>query len=361
MQKTSNLRISEVTPITPPWKLKEELPITQEVSDLILQSRATIDKILNQEDPRVLVIIGPCSIHDPIAAVDYAKKLLELHRKYADRFFIVMRVYFEKPRTTVGWKGLINDPYLDGSCDIDTGLRMARKLLLEINSLGMPAATELLDNITPQYISDLVSWTAIGARTTESQLHREMASGLSMPVGFKNATDGSIQVAMDAMMAASHPHSFVGIDEKGMTSLVKTKGNLSTHVVLRGGRARTNYDAESILDAVTRLKASGLRPDLMVDCSHANSEKQHMKQEQVWQSVIRQRAEGNLNLTGIMVESNLEEGSQKFPQPRKDLKYGVSITDACLGWKTTESILEWGYQQLKCIFHHRVTETQSLK
>ncbi|MES2307545.1 MAG: 3-deoxy-7-phosphoheptulonate synthase [Verrucomicrobiota bacterium] len=347
MQKTSNLRISEVTPITPPWKLKEEMPISDEAVDLIVKSRNSIDAILNQQDPRLLVVIGPCSIHDPIAAVDYAKRLLDLREKYLDRLFIVMRVYFEKPRTTVGWKGLINDPYLDGSCDIDAGLRMARKLLLEINDLGMPAATELLDNITPQYISDLISWTAIGARTTESQLHREMASGLSMPVGFKNATDGSIQVAMDAMMAASHPHSFVGIDEKGVTSIVKTKGNLSTHVVLRGGRARTNYDAESIADAVTRLKAAGLRPDLMVDCSHANSEKQHMKQEQVWQSVVRQRAEGNRNLTGIMVESNLEEGAQKFPQSRSALKYGVSITDACLGWKTTESILEWGYQQLQ--------------
>lgn len=326
--------------------MREEFPITEKVAESVAKARATVEAILDQRDSRLLVVIGPCSIHDPKAALEYAQRLVRLHEEFSDRMYILMRVYFEKPRTTVGWKGLINDPHLDGSCDIDAGLKAARKLLLEINELGMPAATELLDGITPQYIADLVSWTAIGARTTESQTHREMASGLSMPVGFKNGTDGSLQVAMDAMMASSHPHSFLGIDEDGMTSLVQTTGNRSTHVVLRGGRARTNYDASSIAEAVALLKKAGLRPDLMVDCSHANSEKQHMKQEAVWQSVIRQRAEGNRNLTGVMVESNLYDGSQPFPKPVSELKYGVSITDACIGWELTESILRWGHEQL---------------
>jgi 3-deoxy-7-phosphoheptulonate synthase len=261
--------------------------------------------------------------------------------------FIVMRVYFEKPRTTVGWKGLINDPHLDGSYDIDFGLRSARKLLLQITDMGMPTATEFLDPIVPQYIADLVSWAAIGARTTESQTHREMASGLSMPVGFKNATDGSLQVALDAMSSARTPHSFLGIDQDGATSVVRTIGNMAGHVVLRGGRKMTNYDASSIEIALTELKKAGLPDVVMVDCSHANSEKQHRRQEEVWNDVIAQRVAGNVGIAGLMVESYLEEGNQKFPQPIDQLKRGVSNTDACLNWETTERLLRGGHEQLK--------------
>jgi 3-deoxy-7-phosphoheptulonate synthase len=264
----------------------------------------------------------------------------------AERFEVVMRVYFEKPRTTIGWKGLINDPHLDGSRDIETGLRMARKLLLDITSWGVPAATEFLDPIVPQYTAELITWAAIGARTTESQTHREMASGLSMPIGFKNATDGSLQVAVDAMQAARTPHSFLGIDEDGVTSIVRTSGNQDGHLVLRGGRARPNYDEESIREATDALRKAGVPEAMMVDCSHANSAKKPERQEVVWQSVIAQRAAGNRSLIGLMVESNLEEGSQPFPQPAAQLRPGQSITDACISWDTTERILTQGCEAL---------------
>jgi 3-deoxy-7-phosphoheptulonate synthase len=257
-----------------------------------------------------------------------------------------MRVYFEKPRTTIGWKGLINDPHLDGTYDIETGLKIARKLLLEINEMGLPAATEFLDPITPQYIADLVSWAAIGARTTESQTHREMASGLSMPVGYKNATDGSLQIALDAMLAAGTPHNFLGIDQDGVTSIIRTSGNPVGHVVLRGGRARTNYDAESLREAEAQLVKAGLPNVLMVDCSHANSAKQHARQEDVWNNLMEQRAAGNKALIGAMVESYLGEGSQPIPKNLSDLKFGVSITDACLGWEITERMLRSGHAAL---------------
>ena len=255
-----------------------------------------------------------------------------------------MRVYFEKPRTTIGWKGLINDPHLDGSYDIDTGLKKARRLLLQITGMGLPAATEFLDPIVPQYIADFVSWAAIGARTTESQTHREMASGLSMPVGFKNSTDGSLQIAIDAMTSARAPHSFLGIDQDGVTSIIRTTGNLHGHVVLRGGRLQTNYDPESIATAVTTLKKAGLPSMLMVDCSHANSGKQHARQEEVWRSVIQQRIGGNTTLIGLMVESYLEEGNQPIPKLVAELRHGVSITDACVGWETTERMLRHGHE-----------------
>jgi 3-deoxy-7-phosphoheptulonate synthase len=258
----------------------------------------------------------------------------------------VMRVYFEKPRTTIGWKGLINDPHLDNSHDIEAGLSKARKLLLEINGMGLPAATEFLDPIVPQYISDLIAWAAVGARTTESQTHREMASGLSMPVGFKNATDGSLQIAIDAMSAAMRPHSFVGIDQDGITSIVRTTGNPAGHVVLRGGRLRTNYDAESIREAEAKLTQAGLPPVMMVDCSHANSAKQHARQEDVWHDVIEQRGAGTRSLIGLMVESNLFEGNQPFPKNPAELRYGVSISDACLGWDVTERMMRWGHEAL---------------
>jgi 3-deoxy-7-phosphoheptulonate synthase len=291
-------------------------------------------------------VIGPCSIHDEKSAVEYATKLNVLRLEFAGQMEIVMRVYFEKPRTTIGWKGLINDPHLDGSQDIETGLKIARKLLLEIVGMGLPAATEFLDPIVPQYIADLVTWAAIGARTTESQTHREMASGLSMPVGLKNSTDGSLQIAIDAMGATRHAHSFLGINENGETSIVRTTGNPHAHVVLRGGRAKTNYDAESIRAAEEKLTFEKLPPVLMVDCSHANSEKKFAKQEDVWRSVIQQRIEGTRSLIGLMVESNLFEGSQPIPKNLKDLRYGVSLTDSCIGWETTERMLRWGYEIL---------------
>ena len=298
-----------------------------------------VQKILRNEDPRFLVVAGPCSVHDPEGAVEYAKRLVKLREELKDRLYIIMRVYFEKPRTTVGWKGLINDPHLDGSYDIENGLKQARRLLLDITQLGMPAGTEFLDSIVPQYIADLVSWAAIGARTTESQTHREMASGLSMPVGFKNGTDGSLQIALDAMQAANAPHSFLGVDQDGFTSIVRTKGNKFGHVVLRGGRAGSNYDSDSIAAAVQALEKAKQNPVMLVDCSHANSNKQHAQQEEVARSVVRQRAAGNNALIGLMLESYLQEGSQPVPADRAQLKYGVSVTDACVSWETTERIL----------------------
>jgi len=301
---------------------------------------------LRREDPRLLVVIGPCSIHDEKSALEYATRLAALRKEVAGQMEIVMRVYFEKPRTTIGWKGLINDPHLDGSQDIEAGLKIARRLLLAITGMGLPAATEFLDPIVPQYIADLVTWAAIGARTTESQTHREMASGLSMPVGLKNNTDGSLQSAIDAMGAARQPHSFLGMDQDGVTSIVRTTGNSSTHIVLRGGRTQTNYDAKSIRAAEEKLQSEHLPPVLMVDCSHANSGKQHAKQEDVWRSVIQQRVGGTRSLVGLMVESNLNEGNQPIPKNLADLRYGVSLTDSCIGWETTERMLHWGYEAL---------------
>jgi 3-deoxy-7-phosphoheptulonate synthase len=294
----------------------------------------------------LLVIVGPCSIHDVNGALEYAGRLNKLREEFADEMEIVMRVYFEKPRTTVGWKGLINDPHLDNSHDIEAGLNKARQLLLDINAMGLPAATEFLDPIIPQYISDLVTWAAVGARTTESQTHREMASGLSMPVGFKNATDGSLQIAIDAMGAAMRPHSFLGIDQDGTTSIVRTTGNPTGHVVLRGGRSQSNYDATSIREAEAKLAQAGLPTVLMVDCSHANSAKQHARQEEVWHDVVEQRAGGTRSLIGLMVESNLFEGNQPFPKNPAELRYGVSISDACLGWDATERMMRWGREVL---------------
>jgi len=346
LKPTHNLRVREVVRLQPPSVIKSLLPATEASNETVVRSRSTIEAILERRDPRLLVVIGPCSIHDPGAALEYAQRLDRLRQELADRLFIVMRVYFEKPRTTIGWKGLVNDPHLDGSYDIDFGLKTARKLLLDITSLGLPAATEFLDPIVPQYIADLVSWAAIGARTTESQTHREMASGLSMPVGYKNATDGSLQVALDAMSSARTPHNFLGIDQDGFTCVIRTAGNPTGHVVLRGGRKMTNYDAASIQAALAELKKAGLPETLMVDCSHANSAKEHKKQEEVWNNVIAQRADGNTGITGMMVESFLHEGSQPFPQPVEQLKRGVSITDACIGWETTERLLRHGYERL---------------
>ena len=346
MVKTQDLHVREIVRLLTPKELKVQSPMSEAASNTVAQSRERITGIIQQKDSRMLVVVGPCSIHDEKGALEYAAKLNALRSELADQLEIVMRVYFEKPRTTIGWKGLINDPHLDDSQDIESGLRIARRLLLQITGMGLPTATEFLDPIVPQYIADLIAWATIGARTTESQTHREMASGLSMPVGYKNATDGSVQIAIDAMGAARRPHSFLGIDQDGVTSIVRTTGNTSGHLVLRGGRGRPNYDAESIREAESKLMQHKLPPVLMVDCSHANSGKQHARQEDVWRSVIQQRAEGTRSLVGAMVESNLHEGNQPFPGRPADLVYGVSITDACVSWETTERILRWGHEAL---------------
>jgi 3-deoxy-7-phosphoheptulonate synthase len=346
MLPTQDLNVLETVRLSSPRTIKNDLPMTEAANAIVVEGRVAVQRILRHEDSRLLVVVGPCSIHDSRGALEYAQKLARLREELNDRLYIVMRVYFEKPRTTVGWKGLINDPHLDGSYDIEAGIRKARQLLLDITHLGLPAATEFLDSIVPQYIGDLVSWAAIGARTTESQTHREMASGLSMPVGFKNATDGSLQIALDALQAAQAAHSFLGIDQDGFTSIVRTKGNRYGHVVLRGGRNATNYDTVSIATAVAALEKARQTAALMVDCSHANSNKQHAQQEEVARSVMVQRATGNTALIGLMIESYLEEGNQPLPQNGADLKYGVSITDACINWETTERILRHAHQQL---------------
>ncbi len=342
MHRLQDIRVSNISRLTTPRSLKEKLQVTREIADTVVQGRGEVEDILTGKDSRMLVIVGPCSIHDINAAMEYARKLKALREELQDDLCIIMRVYFEKPRTTIGWKGFINDPHLDGSFDIEHGLYYARKLLLDINALGLPAATEFLDPFTPQYVSDLVSWAAIGARTIESQTHRQMASGLSMPVGFKNSTDGRVQVAIDAIRSAMHPHSFLGIDLDGHSSVVTTTGNPFGHMVLRGGSDRPNYEAKNIDDAEKRLEKAGLAKNLLVDCSHANSEKQHERQSKVWNSIIEQRAGGTSSILGVMIESNLYCGKQEFPENPADLKYGISITDACISWEETSQILRNG-------------------
>ncbi len=355
MYRTQDLHVKEIVPLLSPRAIRAHAPSNEGIAADGTRSRERISRILRQEDPRLLVVVGPCSIHEKKSAVEYAERLNALRKEFAGRMEIVMRVYFEKPRTTIGWKGLINDPHMDGSQDIETGLKIAREILMEIVSMeGLPAATEFLDLVVPQYIADLISWAAIGARTTESQTHREMASGLSMPVGLKNGTDGSLQTAIDAMGATRHPHSFLGINEDGVTSIVRTSGNPHAHVVLRGGRAKTNYDAESIRAAEEKLISEKLQPVLMVDCSHANSEKKFARQEDVWHSVIQQRVEGTRSLIGLMVESHLFEGNQPIPAKLKDLRYGVSITDSCIGWEATERMVRWANEALEKIIPAQV-------
>lgn len=349
MFPTQDLHVREMIRLVSPRMLKEGWPAPEATNDAVAASRGRVARILEQEDPRLLVIVGPCSIHDVDAALEYAGRLKVIREKVSDRMEIVMRVYFEKPRTTIGWKGLINDPHLDDTQDIEHGLRLARQLLLDIAAMGLPVATEFLDPIVPQYISDLVAWAAIGARTTESQTHREMASGLSMPVGFKNGTDGGLQVAVDAMQSARMPHSFLGMDQDGQTCIVRTKGNPHGHVVLRGGRALTNYDADSIHLAEATLAKAQLPTGLMVDCSHANSGKVPARQEDVWRSAIEQRVAGTRCLIGLMLESFLHEGAQPFPKPVSELQHGVSITDACISWETTERLLLEGHEMLEAL------------
>jgi len=336
---TENIRVRGETRLISPREVKERLAASPEVLAQVARNREVCRRILRGEDSRLLVIVGPCSIHDPVSAVDYAKRLAALSKEVEDRLFIVMRVYFEKPRTTVGWKGLINDPHLDDSGDMEHGILVARQLLLDVASLGLPAATEFLDPIIPQYIADLISWSAIGARTTESQTHRELSSGLSMPVGFKNGTDGSVQTAVDAMRSSRSGHSFLGIDQEGITSIIKTTGNPDGHLVLRGGRDGVNYHPAQVADAAAKLKKAGVPPAIMVDCSHANSGKDPTRQPEVWKSVLEQRAAGRTDIVGVMLESHLERGSQALEGDPSKLRYGVSITDACLDWETTAEIL----------------------
>ena len=337
--RTENLNVLELTPLVTPRALKTELPSTPDILQAVLKTRQAIRDILCGGDSRLLVVVGPCSIHDPEAAREYAKRLAGLRRELEKKLLIVMRVYFEKPRTTIGWKGLIYDPHMDGSADIGSGLRTARRLLLDITAMGLPAATEMLDPIVPQYIADLISWGAIGARTTESQTHRQMASGLSMPIGYKNGTDGNVQVAVDAMESARHPHTFLGIDEDGQTAIVRTRGNEEGHLILRGSKAGPNFDEESVRDAGRRMTARHLPPAVMVDCSHGNAGKQFAMQETVWNSALAQRAAGNTALIGMLVESNLLEGNQPIPDDLSQLRYGVSVTDECVNWETTERML----------------------
>ena len=349
LSPTQNLNVVALRPIVTPRQLVAELPVSNAAHATVLDGRRQVGDVIAGRDPRLLVVVGPCSVHDVDAARAYAEKLAGLRADVEDQLLLVMRVYFEKPRTTVGWKGLINDPSLDGTFDMNRGLRLARQLLLDVNALGLPCATELLDQIVPQYIDDLVAWAAIGARTTESQSHRQMASGLSMPVGFKNSTDGSVQVAIDAMKAARSSHHFLGIDEDGRTVIVQTRGNDAGHIILRGGQGRPNFAPENVADAAATLVKAGLPSRLMVDCSHANSSKRHENQAVVWQSVVDQRlvAAPPSPVVGVMVESNLNDGRQDVGSDVSTLKYGVSITDACIGWDTTERLLRDGAERLR--------------
>ncbi len=338
MKQTYDVNVKEFKPLISPAAIKEELPITEDVAKTVIEGRRDIKNILEKKDDRLLVIAGPCSIHDIDAALEYAQKLKKLRQEVKEKINLVMRVYFEKPRTTIGWKGLINDPFLDASHNVNEGLKKARSLLIEINKMGVPTATEILDPITPQYIAGLLTWVAIGARTTESQTHREMASGLSMPVGFKNSTDGSLESAVNAMMAAGSPQHFLGIDPKGYSSVVNTTGNAYGHIVLRGG-PNPNYDPVSIAKVQKKLKDRDLMDALIVDCSHDNSGQKYKGQSFVFKSVVDQRMEGNIGIVGAMLESNLFEGSQKCTPDSKTIEYGVSITDECISWETTKKLL----------------------
>jgi 3-deoxy-7-phosphoheptulonate synthase len=339
MQKTSDINVVETRALPSPAALIAELPKSEAQAEFVARARQDVHRIIFTNERRFLLIVGPCSIHDLKAGRDYARRLAALAAEVSDRVMIVMRVYFEKPRTTVGWKGLIMDPHLDGSHDIAAGLRLARTFLRDVLDLGLPTATEFLDPITPQYIADLVCWSAIGARTAESQTHRQMASGLSMPIGFKNGTDGSVQTAINAIQAAAQPHTFMGINLEGAASAVVTRGNLNCHIVLRGGSGGPNYSPTHIAQAEQLLLKAGLAKAILVDCSHDNSSKQPGRQPEVMRALLAQIAGGSTSLMGAMVESNLAAGNQPFPQPPSQLKYGVSITDACIDWPTTAALV----------------------
>ncbi|NWG31676.1 MAG: 3-deoxy-7-phosphoheptulonate synthase [Rhodocyclaceae bacterium] len=347
MQPTENLNIETFEPMPTPAEIHGRVPITEAAEKSVLAGRHTIEAILDRRDPRLFVVVGPCSIHDPIAGLDYARRLKALADEIADTLVLVMRVYFEKPRTATGWKGFINDPRMDDSFHIEEGIYKAREFLLAVNELGLPAGTEALDPITPQYLGDLVSWTAIGARTSESQTHREMASGLSTPVGFKNGTDGSVDTAVNAILSASKPHSFLGINMEGRTSVVRTRGNRYGHLVLRGGGGRPNYDSVSVAIAEQALAKAGLPQNIVIDCSHANSYKDPNRQPLVMHDVVNQIRLGNRSIVGLMIESFLEAGNQPIPEDLAQLKYGCSVTDACVDWPTTEAMLREAYDILR--------------
>lgn len=347
MQKDAlnNVHIADEQVLITPELLKNQYPLNHALEGQITASRRIISDIISGKDHRLLVVCGPCSIHDPEAALAYARDLKKLADRVSDRLYIVMRVYFEKPRTTVGWKGLINDPHMDNTFDMETGLHIARKLLLNLVEIGLPLATEALDPNSPQYLGDLFSWSAIGARTTESQTHREMASGLSMPVGFKNGTDGSLATAINAMRAAAQPHRFVGINQAGQVCLLQTQGNPDGHVILRGGK-QPNYGPQDVAQCEKEMQQAGLRPSLMIDCSHGNSNKDFRRQSGVAESAVAQIKDGNRSIIGLMLESNIHEGNQSSEQPRSEMRYGVSVTDACINWETTEKLLQDIYQDL---------------
>ena len=341
-----NVNLEYINPLYTPEKFMNMVPVKPEHIHTVFQSRREISNIIDSKSSKFLILVGPCSIHDVQACLEYANKLKDLSNKVEDKIMIVMRTYFEKPRTTTGWKGFINDPNLNDSFDVHQGLEKARGFLNQILHIGLPTATEFLDPFMPQYYGDLISWGAIGARTVESQTHRQLSSGLSMPIGFKNGTGGSVQIAIDAIIAAKNQHVFLGINEKGQTSVVKTSGNQYGHLILRGGKTGTNYDAKSVQSAVDALNNNNLEPKLVIDCSHGNSGKDHRNQSKVFKSIIDQKSNGQNAIFGTMLESHINPGSQSIPSNPKDLKYGVSITDECIGWEETEDLINWAYTQL---------------
>jgi 3-deoxy-7-phosphoheptulonate synthase len=342
-----NINVTSFASMPTPADLHAKLPLTQAASDTVTKGREDLRNILDRKDKRLFVVVGPCSIHDPVAGLDYARRLKALQEEVKDTMLLVMRVYFEKPRTTTGWKGYINDPYMDDSFRVDVGMEKARQFLLDVCELGLPTATEALDPISPQYLGDLIAWTAIGARTTESQTHREMSSGLSTPVGFKNGTDGDISIAINAILSAANPHAFLGINSEGNVSVVRTRGNAYGHVVLRGGDGRPNYDSVSVTIAEQALAKAKLPANIVVDCSHANSYKKPELQPLVMTDVINQIVHGNKSLVGVMIESNIEAGNQKIPADLSELKYGCSVTDACIDWETTAQMLRTADAELR--------------
>ena len=357
MQKDAlnNVHITEEQVLITPEQLKQKFPLDTQLEAQVAAARQTISDIIAGRDHRLLVVCGPCSVHDPDAALAYARQLKQLSDQLKDQLYIVMRVYFEKPRTTVGWKGLINDPYMDNSFDVEAGLHIARQLLVNLVEMGLPLATEALDPNSPQYLGDLFSWSAIGARTTESQTHREMASGLSMPVGFKNGTDGSLGTAINAMRAAAMPHRFVGINQAGQVCLLQTQGNPDGHVILRGGKT-PNYTPDDVEQCENEMRKAGLRPALMIDCSHGNSNKDYRRQPSVAESAVSQIREGNRSIIGLMLESNIHEGNQTSEQPRSEMRYGVSVTDACISWETTEQLLQSIHRELGGVLKTRLSQ-----
>lgn len=352
--KTDDLNVLSQQTLITPEQLRRKLPLQGSALESVREARNTIKRILHREDQRLFIVVGPCSIHDLDAALDYARRLKQLSAKVSDTLYLVMRVYFEKPRTTVGWKGLINDPYMDDSFDIEVGLQQGRKLLVDLLELGIPTATEALDPVSPQYLQDIIAWSAIGARTTESQTHREMASGLSSIVGIKNGTDGSLEVAINALQSVSAPHRFLGINHQGEVAVIRTRGNRFAHIVLRGGGGTTNYESQDVKECESRLQKAGIDPNIMIDCSHANSNKDHSRQPIVMRHVANQIVEGNQSIIGLMVESNINEGNQPIPENRNNLKYGVSVTDACVSFATTEKMLLDLRDKVKVILSGRV-------